>query len=322
MGVTVNPGFISAGAVCGAPMDSLLMRLQLSRRKSRPRRGRARPALIGAGVMVGLILALGATILIFTAHQETLAAAERQLNTLALGLSEETDRGFQAAELVQSGFVDALRQDGVCTQVEFAREMASFGTHQDMMRRLIGLPHIDALSVIDQQGKMLNTSNAWPVPDVDVSDRAFFKALRQNPGGGSYITEPIRDRVTGRWMILISRVFTAQSGEPLGFVDALMELAAFETFYSRLSINPGMSVSLFRRDGVLLARFPHMDPEIGKRFGPNPEFNGLLMALDGRGVQRRSMIDGQQRLISPHSVAHFPLVVAVTATTEAVLLGW
>ena len=73
---------------------------------------------------------------------------------------------------------------------------------------------------------------------------------------------------------------------------------------------------------MLLARYPHVDPLIGTTFGTTMNFNRMLGALNG-GVSRFiSVLDGKDRLVVPHTFQHFPLLIAVSDTVDAILGPW
>ena len=69
---------------------------------------------------------------------------------------------------------------------------------QRYLARLTRRQHLVTSIVIwvSPDGKAATVSNAFPVPDLDLSDRAYFKALKEVPVG-TYIGEPIVGRVTG-----------------------------------------------------------------------------------------------------------------------------
>jgi diguanylate cyclase (GGDEF)-like protein len=155
-----------------------------------------------------------------------------------------------------------------------------------------------------------------------MSDQEFFQVLRRDPARAPFISLPTQDPAKGAWAILLSRALTSAQGRLLGFVSVSIDLTLFEQLYSRISEHQQSSASLFRRDGVLLARFPRMDEAIGTTFGSNADFAGLLAATDHAVVRRPSMIDGLNRLIAPRGLTHFPLIISVTRTMSAVLAIW
>lgn len=298
------------------------MRARLARRMTWPHRAHARHGLILAGLSVGVTLAVGAVLLAVASRRDAIAEAERQLTTLATVLAEETDRGFQAGALLELGLIRSIRENGIDTPEGFDRVMTSYAANQDLTHRVAGLPQVTRLFVTDLWGRVLNQSDGWPVAMANVSNQAFFQVLRRDPGEEPFISLPTQDPAGGGWAILLSRALTSAQGRLLGFVSVAIDLTMFEQLYSRISEHQQTSASLFRRDGVLLARFPQRDADIGRTYASNTDFAGLLATTDHAVMQRAGIIDGQVRLIAPRGLTHFPLIFSVTRTRSAVLAVW
>jgi hypothetical protein len=139
------------------------MRLRPSRRPSSARRTRSRHGLIAAGAVVGLLPAASAAVLIVTSYRDSIMAAEWHLTTLSLVPVEEIDRDVQAAELVQMGRIQSMRQDGIETSDALQHVMGTYAVNQDLVHRIAGLPQISALSVVDRQGRLIKASNGRSV---------------------------------------------------------------------------------------------------------------------------------------------------------------
>lgn len=136
---------------------------------------RARHLLLGCGLLVSLTLAASSTWFAFELRHGLLAEAERDLKNLALILAEETDRSFTAAELVQLGLIEHMREIGIASAEAFENQMASREVHENLRDRIGGLPYADAMALIGVPGRMLNISRFWPPPVIDVSDRDFSR---------------------------------------------------------------------------------------------------------------------------------------------------
>lgn len=285
---------------------------------------RARLLLVACGLLIGLTVAAGAVLLLLDLRRHNIADTERELKNLSLILAEETDRSFQAAELVQLGLIEHMRELGIDSPEEFEARMGSIEAHQNLKDRIAGLPNIDAIALIDLHGRILNISRFWPAGSIDVTDRDFFKALNGDASLTSVISEPILNRANSTWTLLFVRKFTTPDGRLLGFVSCGIQLAYFEALFSRISLNDGSTFALYRRDGMLLARYPHVDPKIGRTFGDPANFDrvaSVATSLDGL-VRLTSVMDGKDRLVAPHSLTHYPLIMAVSDTIDAVLGPW
>jgi len=283
---------------------------------------RARHLLVTCGLVTGLVLALGSAWQVVEARRDDIAGAKRELKNLSLVLSEETDRAFQSMELVQLGLVDHLREQGIDTPEKFDRELTSQAVQQDLQHRIAALPHISAVALISRGGYVVSVSQGWPIARIDVTDRDFFQAFMQDPSRSPFIGAPVQIRSTGAWAILFARAFVGPDGRLIGIVDTIFELNGFERLFARLAVSGDASFSLFRGDGVLLARHPRVDADIGRNYGANRDFHSLAASVDREVLVRESLIDGQPRLIAPHSVAHYPLILSATDTVRARLAPW
>jgi len=65
-------------------------------------------------------------------------------------------------------------------------------------------------------------------------------------------------------VIMLTRRVSRPNGEFLGIVAGVAELRYFGDFYQAISTE-GESVSLFRRDGTILARYPRVGKMIGEK---------------------------------------------------------
>jgi hypothetical protein len=177
------------------------------------------------------------------------------------------------------------------------------------------------LTVINAQGKVINFSRSWPIPEIDASNGHYFKALRSDPQLTSFISDPVPNLGTGTWAIYLARKFVSPKGEFLGIVFGAVNLQYFENFFGTLFLGDESAISLFRRDGVLLVRYPHRGSR-GRSYAGGDLFTKLLRHADRGVVRLTSLIDGKERLVAGRSLAHYPIVVSVATTVGAALAGW
>ena len=195
--------------------------------------------------------------------------------------------------------------------------------HQRLQSRARSLPQLDALTAIDTDGNLVNFSRYWPIPPVNVADRDYFKALEGRPRAAGYISAPVPNRGTGTWTIYIAHKVSSAEGEFLGLILGAVELAYFERLYGSVLPDPSAAIALFREDGVMLARHPHLDASIGQSFAQSPIFRQLAESGVRQAFRRLvSRIDGEDRLVAVHRLNRFPLVVTVSTTVQAALAEW
>jgi signal transduction histidine kinase/DNA-binding response OmpR family regulator len=281
---------------------------------------RPRPLLSALGVItLALICTIVGTNLIFLGNlrESTLQTAEANLARYSLTLAENADRSFKSLDLVLSSVGDYLARKGVTDLASYRGLISDQDTHFLLKEKIAGLPQIDAVTMIDADGKLINFSRYWPIPEVDISDRDYFKALKADPGLVSFLSAPIQNRANGTWDIYVARRLSDRNGEFMGLLLGAMSLQYLENFFGSTSLGLNTSISLVREDGTLLAHFPPTDM-IGR-----PSSGGGPRALAAGGTIRElSAKDGRMRLRAAKMLPNYPALVAVTQTEESALRSW
>src|SRR4029077_20863950 len=172
------------------------------------------------------------------------------------------------------------------------------------------------------EGRLINASTTWPVPSVNVVDRAYFKTFQSGPHSPAMLVEPVYSRITGMWTTVIARKVTGPRGEFLGVIGRGIEPANFEKFFASLALGDGAAIAMFHRDGTLLARYPHVDSLIGQNFADGPFFQSVFSKSDHGTVRTVSPVDGKDRLGAVRALSEFPIIVAATTTASAALADW
>jgi hypothetical protein len=132
---------------------------------------------------LALICTIVGTNLIFLGNlrESTLQTAEANLARYSLTLAENADRSFKSLDLVLSSVDDYLVRKGATSSDSYRQLASDPQTHSLLKEKIAGLPQVDAVAMIDADGKLMNFSRYWPIPEVDVSDRDYFKTLKANP---------------------------------------------------------------------------------------------------------------------------------------------
>src|SRR5215813_10331106 len=94
-------------------------------------------------------------------------------------------------------------------------------------------------------------------------------------------------------------------GEFLGVVVGTIKSQYFEELYRTVVRGPDEWIALLRSDGVLLARYPHVDALIGRSFSGGPMEE--IMRSGGGVTRMLGAVDGSDRLIAGTRLANVPL---------------
>jgi diguanylate cyclase (GGDEF)-like protein/PAS domain S-box-containing protein len=112
------------------------------------------------------------------------------------------------------------------------------------------------------------------------------------------------------------------NGVFLGVLARRIDPVHFEKFFASVALGNGAAISMFHREGTLLARHPHADSMIGQNFKTAPLISKVLSEGGHQTLRVRSPVDDQDRLGSAAELSQFPIVVVATTTVSAALADW
>ncbi|HEY1798069.1 MAG TPA: ATP-binding protein [Stellaceae bacterium] len=279
-----------------------------------------RLSLVGTVVVAGIMLA--AAVAIWNGHDEAIARSRREEGNLGIVLAAQSARSLQAVDLVMQETAALVRRSGSSTRAEFRERLGTEATHNFLADRVRALPQAYAISVIDDTGKVNASSRVWPTPDIETADRDFYAYFREHDAHRLYVGEPVVNKLTGAWVLTLTRRLDAPDGSFLGIVLGVVEVRYFEEFYRTIAINPGESMALFRRDGTMLVRYPLRENAIDRRLPPQSEWFKRITEENGATYRSLSYLDGIPRIVSIHPVGDFPIVSAVAMEESTVLSDW
>ena len=277
-----------------------------------------RLAVSGIVVVVGLLLAAG--LMIVDRHEEATNSTRREMDNLGVVLAAQSGRALQSVDLILQEVQEMVGASGASTPEGFRRTLQTQAVHTYLVDRVRSLPQADAVSLIDDTGKIINFSRTWPVPAIDTADRDFFEHFRDRDDRDLYIGEPVINKFTGAWVITLTRRISSSDGRFLGVVLGVVEVSEFEKFYRSIATRAGESVALLRRDSTLLARYPRVNAEIGWRLPTHTEWDKI--AAQGSTFRSSGYFDGVSRIVSVHPVGGLPLDVVVAIVEETALADW
>jgi PAS domain S-box-containing protein len=286
---------------------------------NQPFRASRRLSFVGIGLL--LIISIAAGLSVWDRREEAIARSRQEMTNLGIVLAEQTARSMQGVDLVLQETRAMVLSAGVGSPEQFDGLMRTEDVHRFLVDRLKVGPQADAIGLLGTDGKLINSSRFWPAPDLDLSDREYYRNLRQHDRPEVFISAPAINRVTGFWSFYLARRIDGPSGDFLGLVSAVIDIRYFEQFYQAITLQGGGSVAVFRHDGTMLARYPHVERMMGEKLAPQSPFYARF--AEGGGTYRSpGYVDGIARVVSVHPLHDFPLAVTVTMSEDAVLANW
>jgi two-component system NtrC family sensor kinase len=270
--------------------------------------------------MMAASLALPIALFIFASgvsYVSTHDTADREIERTLDVAHEHALKVFETIDRSLSEINEMI--DGIPDADIKSREQAF---HARLKQLTDSLPQMKSAWVFDAHGHALVNSLAFPAPDLDFSDRDYFKALVAKDTGmfiGGALTP--RPPYQGAPFFSVSRRRHTGDGSFAGVVQVSVLPEYFENFYARIGRDPGSFFALGLTDGTVLARFPVADREIridrngpaGRKIAANPAAGLMTVTSPADGIERRL---GYQRL------AEYPLYVSAGLETSAIRARW
>jgi two-component system, NtrC family, sensor kinase len=268
-----------------------------------------------------VVLALAVPSLIFgivawIAWQAAFTDARERLDRTAHVASEHAMRVFDTSNALLDRVFDLLGDDG--PEALTAREKQ---IHDKLVAMSRSLPQLQSIWVIDAQGNALAGNRFYPRPALNVADREYFKAHAAGHGRG-YVTETLWGKVTNQPFFDLSRRRETPDGRFAGLVSVGLHPQHFMDFYAKLPSSDITSVTLLRRDGAFIARWPVMPP-LGSRLPADGLLIRRLAAQEQQGLLEGYSTTGQtDRVAAFRVVGDYPLVVVAATDHSAIVGGW
>lgn len=288
--------------------------------------GPARPTpirwLIFGGAFLIVAIVLSAVAMIATFRERALATAERELSNTVLLLSRHFDQQFDDFDEVLKEVSAQVRMtDPKLEEKEFARQLSTESTHEMLKEKVGGSLDTVGVSIFGADGLLINSSQAWPVAAISISDRDFFNSFRSNATDTPLLIELVRSHFFNGWAIVFARKLVDSHGKFLGVVTRGISPSHFAGFFASLALGSDTTISLVHRDGETLASYPHLDGAAGKNFKGAP-LQAVLSGTDHANLRIVSTVDGRAKLGSVHALGGFPMSIVATRAVSAALSDW
>ncbi len=281
-------------------------------------------------IFMVLILARGAIQLQLTYDQN----AERWLDHVAsdlVKLSAYIDQNFDTSFLLLDSVTQMVLAKGIGDAEGLRREMSGSALHQILKDRMSALPHVDVVTVIADDGAIINSTRSYPPPTINLADRDYFvDAVGVNGAGVSQrtISTPIANRVNGTWTFYISHRLNGDRGQFIGMVVIGLSIGFFTDFFERMQLPAGSTISLYRDDLMLLSRWPRNESLLGKSasgsaipgiLNNNPSGAGVIF-YNGPRFSDQNKKDS--RIVGVRKQERYPALLTLTVPESVFLAQW
>ncbi|HEY4986168.1 MAG TPA: diguanylate cyclase, partial [Bradyrhizobium sp.] len=278
--------------------------------------------LIACGILLVTAIILGTMMMVGEFRERALANSERELENTVLLLTRHFDQQFADYQILNRELISRTDDTQFESPEAFKERMFGVAAYERLKAQINALPYVDDVNIYDSDGELINTSSAWPPPAIDLSDRQYFKAFKNDPKSPPFFAEAQLSPATGKWTTVLAHRLTGTDGTFLGAMTRRIAPANYEKFFATLALGDNTAIAMLHADGTMLAHYPHVDDMVGQQLDDVPSMKDIPGDGRPRTIRYRSPVDHQDRLGAVRQLSHFPIVVVATRTVAAALADW
>lgn len=179
---------------------------------------------------------------------------------------------------------------------------------------LAGTPTITLIAVLNERGEPVESLSAFTA--TNASDRPMFVHHQSNPSRELLISRPVLGRISGRWVITVSRRVDKSDGSFGGVVVISLEPRYLTNLFEETTLGPMDVMTQVLESGITLAR----RRGVTISFGEDIASSQLMAEYAARPIGTYigpGGVDGHVRIYSYRKVRGLPLVATVGTSEEA-----
>ena len=145
-------------------------------------------------------------------RERAIANSERELENTVRLLTRHFDQQFDDTEVIAADVIREMQVSRTETAAAFREKMSTFDAHEMLRSKVAVLSYVGEVTIFDADGQLINSSGLWPLPDINISQRAYFQTFKNDPQSDAVLAEPLRSFITGGWTTVIGHRLTAADG--------------------------------------------------------------------------------------------------------------
>lgn len=200
-------------------------------------------------------------------HRGTVTLAKRTSENLATSIESDIGRTIEQYDLSLRAVVSGVNMPEIGQLSRELRQLILFD-------KAASSAQFGGIQVFDAKGDLTIDAASLDPVHLNAAGEDFFKAHAADGERGLYISAPQLHR--GAYAVVLSRRITDTDGNFAGVVAGSIRFSYFHDLFSRLRLNPDETITVLRRDGVVIMRTPFDLDVIGKDLSRMP---GMIRVL-------------------------------------------
>ena len=190
--------------------------------------------------------------------------------------------------------------------------------------RLFNVAEMAGYRVHDINGDALYTTGSKHVPRVNISDRAYFRELQDNPEAGLVFSEVLTGRSTGRQVLVIARALHSERGKFMGVVLGMLEIGYYQKQFQALDLGAKGVIALQRSDNhAQVVRWPEIPGALNQPLAADhPIVKRVASGEQGMTLHYSAPPENVSLIMGIETIPNYPFYFAVGFALDDVLSGW
>ncbi|MBR9903722.1 MAG: GGDEF domain-containing protein, partial [Gammaproteobacteria bacterium] len=239
-------------------------------------------------------------------HKQEIEAAESRITARANVVTEWAKGVFAQSGQALFGLAELLALQGM-------PEGDNIQAFQRALENLtLYVPMVDAIAVVDSEGRLVASGRVNRRANADVSESAFFNAFKQ-AGQEELITPLYWSDIHQRYYLYHGRRLETSAGEFAGVAISSIVPEVFADSLEQMSVYDGESIALVDPGLKFIARYPVPEEQFttGSQIVSPETTEWLARGESTWSINIDSPIDGRKRLFRMLRVGEYPMLAVV-----------
>ncbi|WP_187274929.1 MULTISPECIES: sensor domain-containing diguanylate cyclase [unclassified Methylobacterium] len=229
-------------------------------------------------------------------------------------LERDIARNIELYGLSLQAVVDGMKRTDVAQASPELRHMILFD------RSATGLG-FGFIMVMNAAGDVVLSSQSVTPSSLNRADSEYFQYFTAHDDDGLHISPPTISRLTGQWVVMLSRRLSSSDGSFAGVVTGAIHLDYFRGLFAAAGVARIGTVTLYGPGGSILMREPFDQQLLGKSVAQQPSYR-LIMARQKGSFNGPAMIgEGERRFEFTH-VSDQPLQLSTAIPPKDIYADW
>ncbi len=243
----------------------------------------------------------------WTDYRDTLERGWERVDSTVYTLANQTDRALDTSKLVTDRIIDLVRFQGF--------DHLRGAGWADLSGLADAAPQIASVWVLDADANVVANSMTPTPPPANFSDRPYYEPLKN--GQMQYLSPLLYGRVSKVWFFAYNRAIVID-GQFRGIAQTSMHAEHYQGLHEALHLGPDASISIYRKDGALLMRWPLHESDSGANDAASPLF-AQHVARSPAGRFEATGRTGQALLTSFRMLPDWPVIVTASVARSTML---